>query len=144
MSSIDPKNVCFKPLSPDSKNCATQSIFQYWQNDLETFKKTYSRESCIPDTIHNTTEFSWHDHFVACTINPSSVDDLVTGTTCLGDFGGPAFPFVALGGYSFDEKTNKTEYTKARALIISIQLDNYEDREREEFKTAMRWERDFI
>ena len=35
---------------------------------------------------------------MACTSNPSSIDDNASRDSCLGEYGGPAFPFVALGG----------------------------------------------
>ena len=110
MSNIDPKEICFAPLAPDSKNCATQSIYQYWQNDLELFRTEYMRGDygCLITEEHPETEyFGWHDHFVACLTNPSSVDDLITKASCLGDYGGPALPFVALGGYPVNKETQK-------------------------------------
>lgn len=44
MSSISPESVCLKPLFPDSTDCATQSTFQWWQNDLDLFLTEFSRE----------------------------------------------------------------------------------------------------
>lgn len=146
MSNIDPKEICFRPLYPDSNNCATQSIYQYWQNDLNTFKKVYNRSDlagCAEDTMFGDKTIQWHDHFLACTVNPSSVDDLVTKSKCLGDYGGPAFPYVALGGYPIDEN-NKRTYSKSTALIMSLQFDNYVDRTDPDYEKAMKWEQDFI
>ena len=96
-------SVCLKPLSPDNNACATQSIFQWWQNDISKFNKIFDRAyynctNLIDEFNNNDTNFYWQDHFLACTSNPSSIDDNASRASCLGEYGGPAFPFVALGG----------------------------------------------
>ena len=39
--------------------------------------------------------------------------------SCLGDFGGPVFPWVALGGYG-----GGSDYKNSTALVITILLNN--------------------
>lgn len=97
-----------------------------------------------PSTPADEQTFTWQDHFIACTNNPSSVNDGASDGECLGEYGGPAFPFVALGGYPKDKSTKIATYTNSTALIMSLELDNYEDRMRPEFEKAMSWEQDFI
>ena len=145
MSDIQPESVCFKPLAPDQPYCATQSSFQWWQNDLDLFLTEYKRsdyEACEKNDEHEF--FGWQDHFIACTNNPSSVNDGASDGECLGEYGGPAFPFVALGGYPKDKDTKITTYTNSTALIMSLELDNFEDRFTPEFEKALSWEQDFI
>ena len=154
MSEIKPETVCFKPLAPDQPFCATQSSFQWWQNDLDLFLTEFQRKdyrTCellkdengevLPDEEQF---FTWQDHFIACTNNPSSVNDGASDGECLGEYGGPAFPFVALGGYPKDKDTKIATYTNSTALIMSLELDNFEDRLRPEFEMALSWEQDFI
>ena len=141
----DTKEVCFKPLEPDNDFCATQSIFQWWQNDLDNFLASYNTsdlQNCriyenAPETI------SWHDHFSVCSINPSSIDDGASQQTCLGEYGGPGLPFVALGGADSSE-SGKFDYTSATALIMTLENNNVDDKSSTEYEKALLWEEGFI
>ena len=55
---------------------------------------------------------------------------------CLGAYGGPVPPNVALGGY------NGTAYQNATTLIITYVVNNYEDKSK--LKKALAWEKAFI
>ena len=134
--------VCFKPLSPDFESCATQSIFQWWQNDLEKFSQTFNTSSynCAKNTPDT---FSWHDHFMSCSVNPASIDDGANHLTCLGEYGGPAFPFVALGG-SPKNDIDRYDYSMSEALVMTLENNNFEDRGSVGYEKALIWERDFL
>ena len=136
---------CFKPLAPDYEYCATQSIYQWWQNDIDVFEQVFDREdyaTCVEDPENPT--FGWQDHFLGCATNPSSIDDGASSALCLGEYGGPAFPFVALGGYDKNTETGISSYNTATALIMSLELDNFADRNSVGFEKAALWESDFI
>ena len=64
--------------------------------------------------------------------NPETVSD-ETELSCLGDYGGPIFPWVALGG--FDAKN----YLNATAAVVTVPAVNYYD-DAEKVAMAMAWE----
>ena len=71
--------------------------------------------------------------------SPQSIDDGVDdiNLSCLGDYGGPVFPYVALGGYP----TN--EYWKAQAAIVTVPVNNYYN-DTEKVERAMSWEKELV
>lgn len=58
------------------------------------------------------------------------------GLSCLGEYGGPVFPYVALGGVG-DEN-----YPNATALILTFMVQNNVDPE--ENADAIAWERKYV
>lgn len=102
-------DICFKPLEPDNKNCTIFSIFEYWQNNMDTFLTSF-------DPLTN----DYLTHFDNCVLSPTTIKDSLD-LSCLGDFGGPIFPYVSLGGFK-----NK-EYGNATALVITFIIDNHKD-----------------
>ncbi|KAG9335483.1 hypothetical protein JZ751_004612 [Albula glossodonta] len=55
----------------------------------------------------------------------------------MADYGGPVFPFLAVGGYENEE------YTSAEALVMTFSLNNYQ-RGDPKFKLVEKWERMFL
>ncbi|GFR77232.1 niemann-Pick C1 protein, partial [Elysia marginata] len=125
------EDICFAPLSPDNKNCTVQSILNYFQNSHAMLDKVAYDE------------FGWFvvanylDHFDYCVDSPFSPNDTTRlHTPCLGTFGGPVFPWVALGGYR--EKV----YRNTSALVITFVVNNYLDASKN--GPALAWEAKFI
>ena len=58
------------------------------------------------------------------------------GLSCLGEYGGPVFPYVALGGVVDDN------YANASALIITLMVQNHLNEE--DNLDAMEWEKKFV
>lgn len=126
-------DICFQPLHPDNKNCAIQSLFQYWQNDEEKFMSSMT----------STESLEHLEHLDNCMKNP--FDQM-----CLSTYGAPTQPFMVVGSYNTSSKQqNKTEsadsvmekYLNAGALVITYVLKNYRENENvNEIKKAMAWE----
>jgi len=111
------RDICFTPLSPDNTNCTIQSIFGYWQNDLNTFMTQILEFDTVVTADYIT-------HFENCVAAPTNPNDTMQ-LSCLSDFGGTVMPFVALGGYpqTFAHK----EYGNATALVITYIINNHKD-----------------
>ncbi|KAH9496665.1 NPC intracellular cholesterol transporter 1, partial [Bulinus truncatus] len=123
--------ICFAPLSPDNNNCTIQSILNYYQNSHEM----------LDDTIYD--QFGWFveanylDHFEYCVQSPYSLNDTTKlHTPCLGSYGGPVFPWVALGGFQ------GKEYRTANALVITFLVNNYLEPSKNE--KAKAWEKEYV
>jgi Niemann-Pick C1 protein len=109
------RDICFQPLEPDNLNCATQSVFQYWQND-----ETRIRESL--------SDGSFLYHLDSCMRNPYLPD-------CLAAFGGPLQPYMIAGSYE------NNDYLAAKSLIMTFVINNHiKAKKPEEIKRAMAWE----
>lgn len=125
------EDICFAPLSPDNKNCTVQSILNYFQNSHDMLDKVAYDE------------FGWFvvdiylDHFDYCVDSPFSPNDTTRlHTPCLGTYGGPVFPWVALGGYK------DKDYRNTSALVITFVVNNYLDASKN--GPALAWEAKFI
>ncbi|XP_077969319.1 NPC1-like intracellular cholesterol transporter 1 [Styela clava] len=129
------KDICFKPLEPDNNNCTIMSILNYWQNDPNEMDKIAYFYDELRD-INYTIDF--HDHFLYCVQAPNSIQDTTElKQNCMGDFGGPILPYVAMGGYENDD------YHSSIALIFSFMVNNY-PRDTIRFKMALAWEKEFL
>jgi Niemann-Pick C1 protein len=102
------EDICFAPLSPDNRNCTIQSVLNYFQNSQENLDATVGEFFIDADYI---------DHFSSCAKyvpigallhllllaffrDPLSIADTSElHSSCLGTFGGPIMPWVALGGF---------------------------------------------
>ncbi|XDV48718.1 hypothetical protein PO909_018097 [Leuciscus waleckii] len=126
------KDVCYAPLNPDNPSltdCAVNSLPQYFQNSLDNLNAKANMTE-----LGVTKEVDWRDHFIYCVNSPLSFKDITAlGMSCMADYGGPVFPFLAVGGYE-DEA-----YTIAEALILTFSLNNYA-RSDVKFKVVQQWE----
>ncbi|XP_014671741.1 PREDICTED: LOW QUALITY PROTEIN: Niemann-Pick C1 protein-like [Priapulus caudatus] len=78
------------------------------------------------------------DHFLSCASDPASIADMTTlHSTCLGTFGGPVAPWVALGGFP------EAEYGNATALVITFVVQNRKN-DPEFLQMALAWEKSYI
>ena len=119
---ISLSHICHQPLFPDNPNCATQSLFQYWQND----------ESSILAALSQPAENSAHlVHLDNCMKNPFDSE-------CLSSFGGPIQPFMVVGGYQSES------YLNASAVIITYVVNNFLNNNKEHIAKAMAWEAEVL
>ena len=115
------EDICFQPLHPNNLNCATQSLFQYWQNDPNSINKKLD-------------ENNYFSELKTCMENPFQPE-------CLSAFGGPIQPFMVIGGYK------EENYLSAKALVITYVINNYNNhnsQNRELILKAMAWEADVL
>lgn len=122
-SEVDEKNVflsdiCNKPLAPENNNCNIQSVLNFWQNDEATFNKSdvQHAKSCIGN--------AYQQH-------------------CMGSYGGPVLPHVALGGFLESNQTlsDDPNYLKANTLVITLPINNFFNKSL--LKPALAWEKVF-
>ncbi|KAM4617005.1 NPC1-like intracellular cholesterol transporter 1 [Polymixia lowei] len=130
------KDVCFAPLNPSNSSltdCAVNGLPQYFQNSLVNLNAKVNMTE-----LGVTKEVDWRDHFIYCVNSPLSFKDITDlGMSCMADYGGPVFPFLAVGGY------DNEDYTNAEALILTFSLNNYA-RDDVKFKVALQWEKEFL
>ncbi|KMS99730.1 hypothetical protein BVRB_1g020980 [Beta vulgaris subsp. vulgaris] len=100
---------------PLGQDCATQSILQYFKMNADNFDN-----------------FGGVDHIQYCFQHYSTAD------SCRSAFKAPLDPSTALGGYS------RGNYSEASAFTVTYPVNNAIDRESNETKRALAWERAFI
>jgi len=103
--------LCYQPLN--NNRCAIQSPFTWFQEDEKKFKKSGyigKIENCLSKYLAD--------------------------RECFGTYGGPTFPYVALGGFP------GKNYSQATSLVITVLLNNHPE-EKDNLK-AMAWEKEFL
>ncbi|KAJ6921049.1 NPC intracellular cholesterol transporter 1-like [Populus alba x Populus x berolinensis] len=105
-------DICMKPLD---KDCATQSVLQYFQMD--------------PQNLEN---YGGVEHVNYCLQHYTSAD------TCRSAFKAPLDPSTSLGGFSGNN------YSEASAFIVTYPVNNVIDKEGNETDKAVAWEKAFI
>lgn len=124
------KDICLAPLAPYNSNCTILSVLNYYQNSHEVLD-------------HEATDGFWttadyHSHFLYCVSAPASLNDTKEPhDPCMGTFGGPVFPWLALGGY------DANNYNNATALVITFPVNNYHN-DSVKLNKALAWEKEFI
>lgn len=129
------QDICFKPLAPDNNNCTITSVMGYWQNDPNQLNK----EVNVTDKIYGyEITVDYRDHFLYCVEAPATLQETTPlKQPCTADFGGPVFPYLAVGGQE------GKEYNKPKALILNYVVLNFEkDDYRSRIVTA--WEKEFL
>lgn len=111
-------DICNKPMAPDNENCNIQSILNFWQNDESELNG------------------SSVEHAKHCMGNAFQ-------EKCMGSYGGPVLPHVALGGFLDDNETltDNPNYLKADTLVITFPINNYFNKSL--LKPALAWEKVF-
>ncbi|UYV60289.1 NPC1 [Cordylochernes scorpioides] len=105
------ENICLAPLSPVNKHCAIQSVFGYFQDNRDTL-------------LDRKDEYL--DHIYRC-FKGKAIQE------CFSRYGGPLESTDAiLGGF------NHSDYATAQALVITIPVINYN--EKEKIQPALAWE----
>ncbi|XP_044511407.1 NPC intracellular cholesterol transporter 1 [Mangifera indica] len=102
-------------MKPLGQDCATQSVLQYFKMD--------------PDNYDN---YGGVDHVKYCFQHFTSTD------SCMSAFKAPLDPSTALGGFSGNN------YSEASAFIVTYPVDNAVDKEGNETKRAVAWEKAFV
>nr|GLL32369.1 Niemann-Pick C1 protein [Ipomoea trifida] len=105
-------DICMKPLG---KDCATQSVLQYFQMSPANFD-----------------QYGGIDHLQYCFQHYTSAQQ------CMSAFKAPLDPNTALGGFSGND------YLEASAFIVTYPVNNAIDRESNDTKRAVAWENAFI
>lgn len=124
------KDICLAPLAPYNDNCTILSVLNYFQNSHTVL------DHSIGDDFFVYADF--HSHFLYCVSAPASLNDTtLLHDPCLGTYGGPVFPWLALGGY------DETNYNNATALVITFPLNNYLN-DSVRMGKALAWEKEFI
>uniref|UniRef100_A0A3B5AWE7 NPC intracellular cholesterol transporter 1 n=1 Tax=Stegastes partitus TaxID=144197 RepID=A0A3B5AWE7_9TELE len=124
------KDICLAPLAPYNNNCTILSVLNYFQNSHAVLDHSKGDEFYV--------YADFHSHFLYCVSAPASLNDTtVLHDPCLGTFGGPVFPWLALGGY------DDSNFNNATALVITFPLNNYLDDSVRQGK-ALAWEKEFI
>ncbi|XP_029446991.1 NPC intracellular cholesterol transporter 1 [Rhinatrema bivittatum] len=124
------RDICLKPLAPYNNNCTILSVLNYFQNSHAALDHTTGDAFFTYD--------DYHTHFLYCVRAPASLNDTTTlHDPCLGTFGGPVFPWLALGGYDGDN------YNNATALVITFPVNNYHN-DTEKLNRALAWEKEFV
>ncbi|XP_033993740.1 NPC intracellular cholesterol transporter 1 [Trematomus bernacchii] len=123
-------DICLAPLAPYNNNCTILSVLNYFQNSHDVL------DHLIGDDFYVYADF--HSHFLYCVSAPASLNDTtLLHDPCLGTYGGPIFPWLALGGY------DETNYNNATALVITFPLNNYLN-DTVRLGKARAWEKEFI
>ncbi|CAM8915891.1 unnamed protein product [Rhodiola kirilowii] len=105
-------DICMKPLG---KDCATQSVLQYFKMDPKNFD-----------------DDTGVDHAEYCFQHFTSAD------SCLSAFKAPLDPSTALGGFSGNN------YSEASAFIVTYPVNNDVNKEGNKTAKAVAWEKAFI
>uniref|UniRef100_A0A8D0F8U2 NPC1 like intracellular cholesterol transporter 1 n=1 Tax=Strix occidentalis caurina TaxID=311401 RepID=A0A8D0F8U2_STROC len=129
-------DVCYAPLNPAEPglgDCCVNSVTQYFQNNSTRLAMTATQTDG-----KETGTVDWHDHLIYCVNSPLSFKDITAlELSCMAEYGGPVFPYIAFGGYP------DLEYTEAEALIVTYSLNNFPpDDPRHEW--VLSWERRFL
>ncbi|XP_064102738.1 NPC intracellular cholesterol transporter 1-like [Macrobrachium nipponense] len=127
-------DICYAPLSPTNKNCATQSVLNFFQNNASNLDITTKGEMNLTN--------DYIDHLISCFRNNFQPVDPTLSIPCLGDYGGPVYPFITLGGFMNGSKVlgNNPPYKDAEALILTFLVNNDDNMT----EKAMDWEKQFI
>ncbi|THH10069.1 hypothetical protein EW145_g1571 [Phellinidium pouzarii] len=105
-------DICYKPSGPGTA-CVVQSITAWFDYDLYGYEEY------------------WKDQIMQCSSAPAD---------CLPDFGQPLGPQYVLGGLPNGlENVKPEDYLDARALVVTIVIDDSLDSNKQEI--AMEWER---
>ncbi|KAJ4702289.1 Niemann-Pick C1 protein-like [Melia azedarach] len=102
-------------MKPLGQDCATQSVLQYFKMDPENFDG-----------------YGGVEHVKYCFQHYTSTE------SCMSAFKAPLDPSTALGGFSGND------YSEASAFVITYPVNNAVDREGNETKKAVAWEKAFI
>ncbi|XP_028982486.1 NPC intracellular cholesterol transporter 1 homolog 1b [Diachasma alloeum] len=120
------EKICYAPVQNEFMGpmtvdrCTVQSLWGYFQNDLEKFNNT-----------------NYLDHLYMCLQNAFLPE-------CLGPYKGPVIPDIAIGGYLVEGKTTyeASDYIKATAVVLSFMVKNKSDKD--ELEPMRKWESRYL
>ncbi|XP_076800191.1 NPC1-like intracellular cholesterol transporter 1 [Clavelina lepadiformis] len=129
-------DICFKPLEPTNNNCTITSVINYWQGDPALLNETVVHQDKITQKNYTV---DYRDHFLYCVQAPATLQDTTPlKQNCMGDYGGPVFPYLVVGGLGEDEL-----YNEATAMILTFVVNNV-DKGDNRTKLIKAWEQAFI
>ncbi|NXW83427.1 NPCL1 protein, partial [Alopecoenas beccarii] len=156
-------DVCYAPLNPVEPalgDCAVNSVTQYFQNNGTRLGATATQSD--GGTVGTV---DWRDHLIYCVNSPLSFKDITAlELSCMAEYGGPVFPYIAVGGYPgtccpspwrAGDVTRgchpgvsravpaDSEYTEAEALIVTYSLNNF-PRDDPRHQWVLGWESRFL
>uniref|UniRef100_A0AAQ4RWU3 Niemann-Pick disease, type C1 n=1 Tax=Gasterosteus aculeatus aculeatus TaxID=481459 RepID=A0AAQ4RWU3_GASAC len=124
------KDICLAPLAPYNTNCTILSVLNYFQNSHDVLDHSAGDDFFV--------YADYHSHFLYCVSAPASLNDTtLLHDPCLGTYGGPIFPWLALGGY------DETNYNNATALVVTFPVNNYLN-DSVRLGKARAWEKEFV
>ncbi|XP_027951222.1 NPC1-like intracellular cholesterol transporter 1 [Eumetopias jubatus] len=133
---ISLQDICFAPLNPHNaslSDCCVNSLLQYFQNNRTRLLLTANQT-----LMGHTSQVDWRDHFLYCANAPLTFKDgTALALSCIADYGGPVFPFLAVGGYK------GKDYSEAEALFMTFSLNNYAPGD-PRLESAKLWEAAFL
>lgn len=129
------EKICFAPLTSEFtgpvqlKNCVVQSIWGYFQDQLEKFEEVEEDSKGF--------NITYLDQLTKCFGNPFNPE-------CLAPYGGNIDPAIALGGFLADGQSldESTDYKKADVIILTFLVNNYHKKER--LEPAKKWESQYV
>ncbi|XP_066939324.1 NPC intracellular cholesterol transporter 1-like [Macrobrachium rosenbergii] len=127
-------DICYAPLSPTNRKCATQSVLNFFQNNASNLDITKAGEMNLTN--------NYIDHLISCFRNNFQPVDPTLTIPCLGDYGGPVYPFITLGGFMNGSQVlgRNPPYKDAEALILTFLVNN----DANVTEKAMHWEKQLI
>ncbi|KAK3872829.1 hypothetical protein Pcinc_022085 [Petrolisthes cinctipes] len=130
-------DICFKPLKPANNHCTIQSVLNYFQNNPDNLNLNST------DSVFNLT-INYINHLETCFRNPVSPLDGKLNLPCLGEYGGPVFPYTALGGFLNGSQTlgDNPPYKDATALVIIFVVNNFYNKDN--LTQALAWEEAYL
>ncbi|OAD57255.1 Niemann-Pick C1 protein, partial [Eufriesea mexicana] len=127
------ERICYAPVnngtSPVTLDlCMVQSVWGYFQNDLDVFNKTQ---------LSNSYEVNYLDHLYKCAQNAYNPE-------CLAPYKGPVFPALAYGGFLREDEFNydSKDYIKSTGIILSFLVKN--SLNEDVLESIYKWEQRFI
>lgn len=129
------QDICFRPLYPDNPHCMVQSLTEYFQEDATVLNYT------APDGDNDQYMITYLDHIRYCLLNPTEITDADFNLApCMSKWGGPTFPYMAVGGFLSEGQTlvGNVNYLNASALLVTFLVNNQYDHN--QLGPAMAWE----
>ena len=126
------EKLCFAPMVQVGETtklwqCTVQSIFGYFNNDINLFNSTSTNNEGYVFNYLNTLE--------NCFLNPLSL-------SCLAPYGGPVEPAIAVGGMPQAKSGENQDYKLATGIVLTFLLNN--NANKSELGPAMEWEKLFV
>ncbi|XP_037082633.1 NPC intracellular cholesterol transporter 1-like [Pollicipes pollicipes] len=130
------EDICFRPMYPDNSYCTIQSVAEYFQDDPVALNYT-NQDGDVT--------FNYLDHIKYCLLNPTDLGDQdFNSQPCMSKWGGPSFPYTAVGGFLDEGQTlgEDVNYLNATALLITFLVHNEYDAS--QLGPALAWEQAFL
>lgn len=143
-------------MAPDNLNCNIQSILNFWQNDETVLNSSdiHHAKSCIGYVCFSILPLFYFYLFIILHVSiyiEPVIGILILNLICLnrnayqehcmGSYGGPVLPHVALGGFLAKNQTlsENPNYMLADTLVITLPINNFFNTSM--LKPALAWEK---